>query len=163
MKYNHSFLMFCLTAIIVLVSSCIKPDPVSSILPIGSPYEGINGNWRLTKVTQTDEQFKVPPKPTYDLTKFYTGSNPMRIKFDGAARTFAITANGNPNYIGSAGTFTFDDPMYPRYLALKDASGKTDTVELMHAIRPNYNLEYKFSRVIRKVSKMSYTYLFIRE
>ena len=157
---NHTlkFLLFC--GVITMFNAC-KPDPVFTLEPLGSPLAGIDGTWKVNKVLQYDELRvqKALPIPPIDVSEYFVKADSTFITFKASDKTYTtVTAFGKTNYLGS-GTFSFNDPEYPTEIKLVTTDGKSLTMGVNRAIRPNYS---SFdARLIRKVNGKyapSYTY-----
>jgi hypothetical protein len=118
-----------LAPVLALVLHACRPLDYKSV---GLPKENINtlfGTWKLTKVTQTDEESarKGFPFQTLDLTSTFQYTD-FKLTFNGngsTATTFATTPGNSPKIIKLAsGNWTVDDPSNPKVITLANA---TDT------------------------------------
>jgi Domain of unknown function (DUF5004) len=164
---NNLFLKGIFLLSILTIFNACKPEPVYVLDPLGDPLAGINGKWQFTKVIQYDElrlQKALPISPIDVTTYFTSTATPTSITFKSSDKTYTVAANNSLNYLGTAGTFTFNDPNYPTKLTLTTSAGKVLDLDLSHAIRPNYNVFN--AKMIRKINGKfapSYTYSLKRQ
>lgn len=151
--------------LLVSIIAC-KPEPVYVLEPFGNSAEGLNGAWKLLKVTQTDEIVKLAVKPELDITQFLTGGGEVTMKFDKTNMSYQNTGSAKVNYLGNNGTFRFDNPSTPSQLILTEPNGQVYTLIMSAPIRPEYpnnNLILKYTRILRGKKAVSYNYIFKRQ
>lgn len=125
---------FLSLAILALAIVACRPEPFQEI---GNPYSvitGINGTWTLGTVEVEDRSF--PQWETREFTDFFQ-ENPVELVFDASDNSYNITANsldGLP-FTSTNGTYSFDDPEYPKNLILVSSTGDTSSVELGNMVR----------------------------
>jgi Domain of unknown function (DUF5004) len=158
-----------LSAILMLslfIASC-KPEYVAPDIVFGDPAVGIDGAWKLKSITQTDLLYKAPEKdkPVLDIKDFWTkGGNVYTCTFNKATRTYTTTGDVRLNYLGAAGTFSFDSEQYPSKVILTPTNGQPISLKLAKPIRAEYNnnLEVSQIRVVNGKVAHSYNYTFIK-
>jgi hypothetical protein len=159
---NNQFLKFiCLFGILTAFNAC-TPEKEYVLAPLGSPLEGINGTWQVNKVLEYDElrlQKALPIEPIDVTSYFVKAGATTTITFKAADKSYTTSSPaGALNYLGS-GTFSFNDPEYPTEIKLVTSTGKTLTMGVSRAIRPNYSVfDAKLIRKINGKLAPSYTY-----
>ncbi len=125
-----NFLILSIALITVLVFSC-RPDTNGIVGEERSILSSLSGSWKLTKVTQTDEDAKRKgfPYQTMDLTSLFPYSE-FQLTLNvasGAASNFTTTPGNSPKVISlTSGSWTVDDPAFPKNITL--TSGNTTEV-----------------------------------
>lgn len=150
-------IILILTIQVALVS-CKKERP--ELEPAGSNVEGIQDDWTLSKVVQFDE---ITLKEL-DVSSVYIGSDPMKMNFKiaGNDTTYTVVKGSSINYLGSSGTWSFDDFEFPTKLILKIA-GNDNYMPLLRTVRPtSQSLEFKFTKICGGKKVVSYKYSFKR-
>jgi Domain of unknown function (DUF5004) len=158
---NQVFKFLLFIGVITTLNAC-KPEPVFTLEPLGSPLAAIDGTWQVTKVLEYDElrlQKALPILPI-DVSSFFikTGAT-TSISFKASDKTYTTVSPANAlNYLGS-GTFSFNNPDYPTEINLVTSTGKTLTLGVSRAIRPNYStFDAKLIRKVNGKYAPSYTY-----
>lgn len=131
--------------------------------PPPSKLDGINDDFALTEVIQVDP-LVIGSANTFDVTRvFTTGGTPV-IKFNSADRTYTFTpgAATDPNYLGTSGTWAFDNNDYPTLIRMNDGTSQYD-LTLLHTIRPQDEyLEVQYSRSCGGSATVQYQFKFAR-
>lgn len=115
-------------ALVIVTFSACKDDP--KLYPESSKLEGINATWILTKVSQIDPSNK---EDLLDVSFVFTEANPVEMTINSTDFTYQFK-NGNPLYMGNAGTWAFDDNNYPTLITINH-DAKTEEIKLLHTIR----------------------------
>lgn len=162
MKKTFSFYFLLCLFFIVAVTSCNK----TTELPIGDPYskvEGINGSFKLSKVTQVDERTTALVN-TLDISNAFIGDTAMQMSFNSTNKTFSITPGSTPNVFKvTSGTWRFDDDTYPTKLILT-SNGVDIDMPLSSTIRvTETKLGVKFTRLLRGKAATSYIFTLDRQ
>ncbi|MEY4926541.1 MAG: hypothetical protein RI894_977, partial [Bacteroidota bacterium] len=129
MKTN--FIKFVIAFVLLTsltIVGCTK-DPEYPLPVFGDPAEGIAGVWKLSTIKQSDLVIKAAVKPQIDLTDFLTKGTAVSIAFDKMAKTYQVTGSLRVNYLGSNGTFAFNDAKNPTKLLLTDISNKVYSLD----------------------------------
>jgi hypothetical protein len=124
--------VFKILTIIPLLGIILFACQPADYKEIGVPVQNISalaGTWKLSKVTQTDEDAarKGFPFTTLDLTSIFPYTDfKLTLNTNGnTPTTFATTPGNSPRVIRLAsGNWTTDDPKYPKVLTLVNG---TDT------------------------------------
>lgn len=117
----------------LLVFSC-RPDTDGIVGSERSILSSLSGSWKLTKVTQTDEDAKRKgfPYQTMDLTSLFPYTD-FQLTLDatsGAPGNFTTTPGSSPKIISlTSGGWTVDDPAFPKNITLTSGSA-TELVTL---------------------------------
>ena len=96
-----------------------------------SKLEGIQDVWVLNEVKQFDPANK---DLTIDVTEVFTGATPIELEIhskDSATYTFN---QANPLFLGTKGTWRFDDNNFPTQIELTGDAG-IQTVKLLQTVR----------------------------
>lgn len=148
-------------ALATVVYSC-RPE-YSDIGPKYSLTTGINGSWKVSKVTITD--LTLPAPESRDISDFFMNDNSLQIEFDATAKTYAVTdpnVLGNP--FGSMGTFAFDAEDFPTAMTLYSSDQDTIDLSLENMVR---SIDHEMAFTLEKddcASKyIGYTYTFNRQ
>jgi hypothetical protein len=150
-------ILYLTTALLLTLAACKKDE----IPPLGDPaskLEGINGAWRLAKVEQYDENVAVDAK-YLDITEYFvTGAAPT-ITFNSSAKTFTYDPAGTSNFLGTNGTWRFDDDAAPLYIYATSAGASEATWQLGGPTRP---VDQQFSILVKRgcVEDSKYYYRF---
>ena len=148
----------------VLFSACNKDfDP--NLPPLGDPAVALNGTWKLQTITQTDQVIKAKEKPSLDITEFVLNGGAVTASFNNTTKAYTLTSTARVNYLGTSGTFAFDDPNYPTKIVLTDAAGKKSNLTLGAALRPERasNLLLRYDRMKNGKPSVSYNYTFVKQ
>lgn len=115
-----------ISAIILFAYSC-KPELKGELGEPSNKVEGLSGNWQLTAFSQRDENN--PIKEIRDMSEFYiiTGEEATRLTFNSSDNSYTIIPGPGRNYMGTGGTWRFDNNEAPTYLYLQS---DTDTMQL---------------------------------
>ena len=150
-------LIISLILVITAFSGC-KEDP--KLHPESSKLEGINATWVLTKVSQIDPGNK---DEVLDVSFVFTEGDPVEMTINSAYFTYQFK-NGNPLYMGNAGTWAFDDNNYPTLITINHDS-KTEEVKLLRTIRTvDQILSFELNRYCDGGTKTTtYQYEFTRK
>lgn len=163
MMKNMRTRSFALLAIIALIISSCKPEEYVAGEPFSS-LEGIDHTWVIDQVFQRDNLTSKTEK-TLDVTSLFSGATPLKITFNSDDYTFSVDPGDGPNYIGTGGSWAFDDEEFPSMITL-DENG-TQTVLTMNApVRPGVDpyLDITLDRPLcNGENGVSYNYIFVRE
>jgi hypothetical protein len=159
--------LYMLCAIMgVWISACQKE--YKEIGEVPSKVEGITANWVLQACEVVDKGGFV--EETMDITSFfYTKTNLPNIQLamvNGAGVYTADTSNIAFQFFGgTSGTWTFDNPNFPKQLILTPTGSSTNLVfPLATTIRPtDTNLKLDKSILCKDTEKAVYRLSFIRK
>lgn len=168
MKINIK--IFILPSLLALILHACQPKDYKTI---GIPVENIGaltGTWKLTKVTQTDEDAlrKGFPYTTMDLTTVFPYTDfKFTLNADGTTPTTFSTVPGNsPKIIRlTSGKWMVDDPAYPKVVSLING---TDTAKVTLGSYPtgaNATLKLRLEKRDASTGKLliSYSYEFAKQ
>jgi tRNA A37 threonylcarbamoyladenosine dehydratase len=128
-------LLFAL-CIALAVPACKKKT--KEIYSPSSKLEGINDVWQLNQVKQYDPKNK---DLVVDVTDMFTESA-IELNLNSADFTYAFNQS-NPLYLGTTGTWNFDDNNYPTKVTFTNGA-EVNTMKLLRTIRtvdPTLELE----------------------
>ena len=147
-----------------IFTACNKDSDVVNLASLGDPAIALNGTWKLQKITQTDQVLKAKDKPVLDLTEFVLNGGTQTITFDKTNKSYTVSSTARVNYLGSNGTYAFDDPQYPTSLTLTPAAGASLKLTLGAPLRPERvgPLLLKYDRTKRNKQSVSYNYTFTK-
>ena len=149
-----------LLLIVALAISACKPDELV-LDPPGSKLDGINDSFTLTEVIQIDP-FVIGSGNYLDVTSVFTSGAAPTITFNSADFTFTFNAGDGPNYLGTGGTWTFDNNDYPTLINMNDGTGQY-VLSLLHTIRPQDKfLEVQYERSCGTQVTVRYQFKFSR-
>ena len=157
------FLKIILSALILAatISSCKEDRP--TLQPPGSKLEGINATFELYEVSQVDE-LTLSFNKERDVTAAFLGTNPGTITFDSENFTYSVEANDSPNYLGTEGTWAFDDNEFPTMITLNTSDGRTLELPMLATIRPqDQHLKFMLTKSCNGETNLSYKYNFKRQ
>jgi len=169
MKKNSRILLILLAAIITL-NAC-RPDKFEDTGAVRNVKTSFGGTWKLSKVTQKDEDAaqKGFPYSTLDLTTLFPYTDysiTLNVTNSGQTTTFTTTPGNSPAVIAVAnGDWSAGPTQYPTYLAFKQGSA-TDTLTLGSYPAGGRNvLQLKKERRDASTGKLlvSYTYEFTKQ
>ncbi len=168
MKKNiQSLLPFLLLAIVLY--GCRK-DSYKSIGDQASTLTPLAGTWKLTQVTQTDEDAarKGFPYKTMDLTTLFAYTDfRLTLNMNGTTpTTFTTTPGNSPKIIRLAsGNWKVDDPKYPKVLTLTNATDTALVTLGSYPVGANKNLAISLSKKDATSGKVmvSYSYVFTKQ
>jgi len=125
-----------LVAVAALLNAC-RPDKYSELGTPATVASSLAGTWKLSKVTQTDEdakskgfQYGSVNVQTMDLTNVFPYTDfKLTLNANGSTpTTFTTTPGNSPKIIKLAsGNWTFDNPTYPKVITMANA---TDTARI---------------------------------
>ncbi len=161
------YLILIILAFAFIMQTCTKKEPL--IGEAFSHVKGISDTWLLTNVKQTDE---IAESAALDVSDVMLGTDPSKIVFNEADRTYTLTSGTSIQYIPSSGTWAFDDDNYPTNVILT-SGGNTYTLNLQKPVREKVDdiLEFKYIRPIgdcvvldkNKVGAVGYIYTYERK
>jgi hypothetical protein len=133
----------CTVAAVVLLFACRRDKYKELGLPT-TVASSLAGTWKLTKVTQTDEdaknkgfQYGSVNIQTMDLTNTFPYTDfKLTLNTNGSTpTTFTTTPGNSPKIIRLAsGNWTFDNPTYPKVITMSNA---TDTARITLGAYPS--------------------------
>lgn len=162
---NRYHILTLLAAVITVAVIGCKPEIEGEL---GDPIDkraGFIGTWELASFTQQD--LNNPVQEVRDLSHLYIqeGTAPLRMDFNDDD-SYTIQQEIGRNYFGTGGAWAFDDPSFPTFLILQDA---TDTLQynLGATVRPyddQMAIEYRRScgEGGARVETVIYTFTFNR-
>jgi hypothetical protein len=157
MKINRNY--FLLAFVISCLVGC-KPEEII-LDPPPSKLEGINGTFTLVEAIQVDP-FVIAGDNDLDVTQAFTTDGVPSISFDASAFTYSFNPGGGPNYLGSNGTWAFDNNDYPTLVSMSTGSTQLD-LKLLHTIRPqDEHLEVQLERSCGGTVSVIYQFKFAR-
>ena len=124
-----------LSFILVLAAWGCKPQSNYEIGDPSSKLEGIRGDWKVGEVVFVDEVST--NKNEGDLTDYFTETNDaFSVNFDSDAFSYTVTGALGAKYLGTGGTWSFDDNEFPTAINFSPSDG-TDpyTATLLGPIR----------------------------
>lgn len=137
-----------------------KPEELT-LDPAPSKLEGINDTFTLTSVVQVDNNAAPGTLAEYDVSGVYIGLTPATIAFNSTDLTFSYTTGSSLDFIGTAGSFAFDNDDYPTTIVMNNGVDTYDLV-LVQTIRPQDEfLEVELARSCGS-GATSYRYKFQR-
>ncbi|HVU58589.1 MAG TPA: DUF5004 domain-containing protein [Puia sp.] len=153
----------------LLAAGC-KPENFKPVGKAGTPAASLAGTWKISKVTQKDENaanFGWPYQVT-DLTSLfpYTDFTLTLNMNGGAPATFTTTPGQSPRIITIAsGNWSVDDPVYPKVLTLAGASD-TATITLgSYPTEVDPTLKITLAKHDAATGRLliSYSYVFVKQ
>jgi Domain of unknown function (DUF5004) len=156
---------FIFAAIIMLFMASCKPEYVAPEIVFGDSAAGLDGTWKLTSITQTDLLYKAITKPSLDIKDFWTkGGNAYTCTFNKTTKTYTTAGDVRFNYLGAAGSFTFDNEKTPSAIILTPTGGQAISLKLAKPIRAEYNnkLEIAQERMTKGKASLAYNYIFTK-
>lgn len=159
MKNKATYLLLMLLAGLVFMTSC-KPEELT-LDPAGSKLDGINDTFTLTSVIQVD-QITSEFENTLDVSSAFIGTAPASITYNSADFTWSYTPGDSPDYLGSGGSWSFDDNDYPTMISMVQGANNFD-LTLLRTIRPqDQTLEFQLDKSCSGTPNVSYQYTFTR-
>lgn len=123
-----------------VISGC-KQDP--ELEPASSKIEGINDTWLLKEVHQVDPTNK---EEALDISYVFTeAGTPIELTFNSNDFTYAFN-QGDPIYMGTAGSWNFDDNNYPTEIQLNPTSTPQKLTLLRTIRKVDQTLEFQLDR-----------------
>jgi hypothetical protein len=114
-----------------LVYSCKKEDKV----PIGtvpSKIDGVHGVWEMVKCVQVD----TANERSLDISRYYLNGEPPLITFEKSNYSYTVETKGKANFMGYAGSWSFDDEVFPTSIVLAPQDMSDIELVLLRTIRP---------------------------
>jgi len=162
--------IFIIGALAVMLVTGCKPENYKPLGKLASPAASLAGTWKITSVTQKDEDAanKGFPYQTADLTQVFPYTDfTLTLNMNGTTpTTFTTTPGNSPKIINLAsGNWMVDDPAYPKVLTL--VSG-TDTASVTLGSYPtgaNTSLKITLAKHDAASGKLliSYSYVFTKQ
>lgn len=115
-----------ITLIIAIVAgSGCRPEVGGELGDGWDHVKGITGTWQIKEFVQQD--LNSPVKEERDLTQMYVadGVTPLQLTFGQSPRDYSAEIEIGKNFFGDAGSWSYDDDIYPSFLYLETA---TDTL-----------------------------------
>jgi hypothetical protein len=153
----------------ILISGC-KPENYKPVGKLESPTASLAGTWKITSVTQKDEDAanKGFPYQTADLTQVFPYTDfILTLNMNGTTpTTFTTTPGNSPLIINLAsGNWIVDDPSYPKVLTLISGTDSATVTLGSYPTGPNTSL--KITQAKRDASSgkllISYSYVFSKQ
>ncbi len=113
-------LLFTAFAAVLIFAACEKP--LEEIYGPSSKLEGINDDWTLAKVEQYDPKNK---DLVIDVSSVFANDN-VELNVESENFTFAFNQD-NPLYMGTNGTWSFDDNEAPSQIDFASVNGSDTT------------------------------------
>ncbi|MCB0737007.1 MAG: DUF5004 domain-containing protein [Bacteroidetes bacterium] len=148
-------------AFVVLISlTACQPDE-RTLAPAGSKLEGINATWVLDKVISTDSTTEIK----IDITSYYLQDNLVpELVMNSENLSYTFNAQGKKNYLGTSGTWKFDDDEAPTNIELVNENNETVLLNLHKTIRPvDQTLAVQLVRYCGETPRAVYSYFFKRK
>ncbi|RYY52327.1 MAG: DUF5004 domain-containing protein [Chitinophagaceae bacterium] len=162
MKNKLIYLVF-----VVLAAGC-QPDAHKEAGEVRNIVQSLGGTWKLTKVTQRDEEatLKGFPFRDLDLTSIFPYSDfVLTLNVDGSGPTTYSSTQGNaPQILKTAsGAWVVDDPIYPGKVTL-GTGASADVITLgSYPVAAEKNLSLTVQRKEGEKLVMSYIYEFTKQ
>ena len=143
-----------------------RPD----IKEIGEPSShvtGIEGTWEVNRVDLVDLALDLPEE--MEITEFYLDgtSAPLTISFDYNAKTYeVIEAGAGTSFLGTNGTWAYDDPEYPTEMIVVTNASETLNLSLTKMVRASdaeMGFELKREKCAPGDHNVAYKYNFTRK
>lgn len=129
--------------------------------PPPSKVEGISDTWVIETAAMVDELS--PTKKAINLNQFYL-ENPMEITFNADPKTYEVKLGSGKNFLGTNGTWSFDDPDFPEKVILVDNNNETHTLSLQSPTRPvDKKFRFKYTILCDTDPAVSYSFQFARK
>jgi hypothetical protein len=126
----------------LVVAGCKPESPVLD--PAPSKLEGINDTFTLVEVMQVD--YNGIGLTELDVSGIFIGSTPATIAFNSGDKTFTYNTGTSLDFLGSGGSWAFDNDDYPTKLMMTSGADQYDLV-LVRTIRPQEQfLEVELTR-----------------
>lgn len=162
MRYFSIKTLLSLTLLVFMLSAC-KPEQVFEAGTPFSSLKGINGTWVIDQVSQVDK-LSTKSDNTLDVSSFFTGANPLSITFNSDDFTWSVNPGDGPNYLGTSGIWSFDDPDFPSAINVDD-NGVSTVLTLNRPVREEVDqyLDFTMNRQdCAGKSAIAYTFIFVR-
>jgi hypothetical protein len=157
---KHLKISWALLLTLTLLLAACKPEEII-LDPPPSKLEGINGTFTLVNATQVDP-FVIGSNNKLDITTVFTTDGVPSLTFNSGNFTYIFNPGGGPNYLGSNGTWAFDNNDYPTRIAMNPGGTQFD-LKLLHTIRPqDEHLEVQFERACGGTTAVIYQFKFAR-
>jgi hypothetical protein len=168
MKIKLSLIVALMTGMIF--ASCSPEDFGDVVGPVNNNINNLTGNWRLTKVTQTDLEASLKNSPfvSSDITTEFPYSD-FRLAFNsaaGAPTTFTTTPGNSPRVIRLAsGNWRVDNVAAPGQVQFING---VDTVKALFGSYPSSfdpTFKLRVDRINTETGKatMRYDYQFVKQ
>ncbi|QTN38600.1 DUF5004 domain-containing protein [Cryomorphaceae bacterium] len=157
---KRQFSIAALVALFIGVASC-RPDIPSDIGPSYDATSGFSGKWRLSQVDMVDKQEAL--QETRDITPFYA-SDFGAVTLSGGEGTYTVEEGAGDFFIGTQGTYSFDDPSFPSNIIFYTDAGDTVTASLSRMVREIDNdMGFNVPREKCDAPSVQYNFSFTRE
>ena len=153
-----SLALVLLLAVLVGLTGCQPEEYV--LQPAPSKIEGIEDTFVLSRVVQVDQR-TLNIDNTLDISAVFVGESGGELTFDPEAGTFAFVPNTSIDFLGTSGTWGFDDPDYPSMIVMNNST-ETYTLNLLRTIRPQDQLQVQLNRECSGEVSVSYQMYFER-
>ena len=155
---KNTFIAALTIALMMGAAACKKKT--RDIGPVSGKMEGINSTWSLLQVRQFDPANK---DLLIDVTDAFADVQPIELSIDSKNLTYTFNQN-DPLFMGTTGTWKFDDEMYPTAIAMTASSG-VNNVKLLRTVRTVDNtLELQLTRFCGAGKPVTvYQYIFNRK
>jgi len=150
---------------LLLFSAC-KPETLKDFIPYsGFELANLQGTWKITKITQTDEDAKRKDFPfkTLDLTP-YLNLSAVTLTFNTSGTqpsTFTVNYGSAPQVFNlTSGSWNLDNIDKPGNLSLINGTDTTKFVLGSYNLLPNKKLLLKQTKYLGTTPMISYEYEF---
>lgn len=135
MKNINKILILTIISCSVFFFSCTKD--IKEIGAVQSQVDGIKGKWEVVKVVMIDSTSATPDP--IDVTDFFQASTKMpNINFNIIDKTYTSDVTGIAyDFFGTAGTWSFDDPQFPKAITFTPQGGNAFKIGMLASIRLN--------------------------
>jgi hypothetical protein len=157
---RFSLKYLALLAGLAFALTACKPEEII-LDPPPSKLEGINGTFTLEEVIQVDLSV-LGGDNSLDVTSVFSQGNRPSITFNSSDFTYTYSAGDGPDYIGTNGSWAFDNNEYPTLINMNYA-GSSYELKLLHTIRPqDAYLEVSYARTCGGSETVVYEFKFAR-
>lgn len=125
---NLSRMAMLVCVLLLTTTGCKKKN--RDLYDPSSKLEGIQAVWVLDEVKQFDPSNK---DLVIDVTEAFKGTNPIELDVKSNDFTFVFNQS-NPLFLGSSGTWKFDDNAFPTQIEMTGDAG-TSVVKLLQTVR----------------------------
>lgn len=160
MKKNILY-SFYIATFMILITGC-RPEIPTELAPPGSKLDGINAEWVMVAAQVVDEN--TLNGDSISITPYYTDAAAPEIEFNSSTFEYTVTPNGKRNFLGSNGTWAFDDSDFPTMIMLTTNEGEPIELMLTSTIRPqDQRLRFNYARECGATAYATYYFEYERK